>query len=108
MAAYSLVVFSGPVEGREDEYNDWYTNRHLDDVLRIPGIVSARRYKVAPGQGPSRPYLALYNVETDDIGGVFAEMGRRANTDIMPISDAMEDPTMTIFEAITPLVKKKN
>ena len=29
---------------REDEYNDWYTNTHLPEVLDIPGITAARRF----------------------------------------------------------------
>jgi hypothetical protein len=25
----TMIVFTSPVEGREDEYNDWYDNTHL-------------------------------------------------------------------------------
>ena len=32
---------------REDEYNDWYTNTHLPEVLDIPGITAARRFKAS-------------------------------------------------------------
>jgi hypothetical protein len=35
------LVFSNPVEGREDEYNAWYDEVHLPDVQRIPGVVGA-------------------------------------------------------------------
>ena len=30
-----LVVLSSPVEGREDEYNEWYSNVHLREVVEI-------------------------------------------------------------------------
>ncbi|MFC3172838.1 hypothetical protein ACFOD9_01085 [Novosphingobium bradum] len=104
MTAYSLVVYSKPVAGREDEYNDWYTNVHLGDVLKIPGITSARRYKAAAGQDQTNPYLALYNVETNDITALFTELSRRAAAGEMVISDAMAEANMVIFEAITPEV----
>jgi len=45
MVKATLVVLTNPVAGREDDYNDWYTNRHLGDVLEVPGIVSAKRLK---------------------------------------------------------------
>lgn len=103
MTAYTLVVLSNPTEGMEDEYNDWYTNTHLGDVLRLPGMVSARRFKVGEGQESTHRYLALYNVETDDVGAVFAELTKRAGTPELSISPALGDAQMTIFEAITPV-----
>ena len=106
MAAYTFVVMSNPVAGREDEYNAWYDNQHLHDVLRVPGIVSARRFKVADeaDAAPFR-YCALYNFETDDSATVMAELGKRAGTAAMPMSDAL-DPKLsaTVFRAIGPLV----
>lgn len=89
---YKFVVLTNAVEGREDEYNDWYTNVHLPDVLAIPGIVAAERFRLAPAQrSPAQPfkYLAIYEVETDDLPWVAAEIGRRAGTPAMVISDAM-------------------
>jgi len=44
MQRCNLIVFTNPVEGRDDEYNDWYTNTHLPDVLKIPGITGAQRF----------------------------------------------------------------
>jgi hypothetical protein len=32
-----VVVLTEPTEGREAEYNDYYENRHLDDVLATTG-----------------------------------------------------------------------
>jgi hypothetical protein len=75
-ATYKFVVLTNAVEGREDEYNDWYTNRHLPDVLAIPGIVEAVRFELAGTQRIAPPwpyrYLAIYDIETDDIDWVAA------------------------------------
>jgi hypothetical protein len=70
MAKQVLIVFSNPTEGQEAEYNDWYTNRHLDEVLDIPGFVAARRYKLndyqLEGFVPSQHgYMALYEIDGD-------------------------------------------
>jgi len=68
---YQFLVLSNPVEGREDEYNDWYTNQHLDDILKLPGAVAAKRFKLTDVQRAEPPheykYLAVYDIETDDL-----------------------------------------
>lgn len=88
----TLVVLSNPVRGREDEYNDWYTNQHLDDVLAVPGIVSASRLKLQgePADGIAWRYCALYDVEHEDPGAVLAELQARSGTDRMPLSEAID------------------
>jgi hypothetical protein len=56
---------------REDEFNRWYDEVHLPDLLKVPGLAAAERYRLherAPGFGgdsdASRPtYLALYEFE---------------------------------------------
>jgi hypothetical protein len=84
-----MVVETNPVSPeREAEYNDFYDNIHLGEVCAVPGIVSARRYKLHEGGGavadPSRPqYVAIYQLEADDLGEVLAELRKRgANGEI--------------------------
>lgn len=48
MARHHFIVLSNPVAGREDDYNDWYDNEHLDDVLKVEGFVAAQRFRLAP------------------------------------------------------------
>lgn len=93
MPRYVFVVFTGPVEGREDEYNDWYTNQHLQDVLRVPGIVSAERLEVVdmePGRSLLPRYLALYEVETDDVANIPAAIAAAQASGEMPSSEALD------------------
>jgi hypothetical protein len=69
MARHLLLVFSNPVDGREDEYNEWYTHHHLDEILELEGFRRAQRFELADAQmtrdTPSAPYhyLALYEVD---------------------------------------------
>jgi hypothetical protein len=68
MGKYKLVVLSKPVKGREDEYNDWYSNQHLDDVVAIPGFASALRMThLTPVSGEfDLKYLAIYDMDAED------------------------------------------
>ena len=52
---------------REDEYNDWYDNIHVPDILLTPGFVRARRYLNKEFRDGRGKYMALYEIETDDI-----------------------------------------
>lgn len=93
MARYVLVVHSNPVDGREQEYNEWYDKRHLADLLALPGVIAARRYTLAQAQVTAAPqpyrYLALYEIETEDEQGWVRALHARAGTAQMPISEAL-------------------
>jgi hypothetical protein len=113
MPKYTFMVLTNPVEGQDDTYNDWYTNRHLADVLNVPGFVSAQRFKLADAQrgNPPHPwrYLALYQIETDDLKKTLATLSERSGTEAMVISDAVAPERMGfVYEAITPPVEAKH
>lgn len=53
---------------RESEFNEWYDNVHVPDILETPGVLRATRYENnSPAEGRGK-FLALYEIETDDIG----------------------------------------
>ena len=52
---------------REKEFNDWYDNIHLPDVLETPGFLAARRYVHKEFRDGRGKYLTIYEIETDDI-----------------------------------------
>jgi hypothetical protein len=86
-----LVVLSNPVAGRESEYNEWYSNQHVHDVLRAPGFLSAQRF--ALGQDDENAhwkYLAIYEFEAENPADALAELTARAGTADMVISEAMD------------------
>jgi hypothetical protein len=101
MRHYKLVVYTKPVVGRDQEYNDWYEKTHLSDLVAIPGINSAQRFRLAKSLSAetSLPFLAIYDIETDDVDGVIAEMKRRSGTEAMMISDALDkNASAMVFE----------
>jgi len=110
MAKYTFIVMTNPVEGKEAEYNDWYNTHHVPDVLNIPGFVSAQRFCLAEtqmGRGQSRPhkYLALYEIETDDLAGTLKELRARGGTPEIFPSDAIDMKNVATF-VFSPVAEK--
>ncbi len=100
-----LVVFSNPHPGQDDEYNRWYTDEHLADVLDVPGFVAAQRYSFASPPGAPPPewnYLALYEIAADKVDEAFPALFERAADGRMPISPALdvENISMTPYRPI--------
>jgi hypothetical protein len=106
MDSYRLVVFTNPVAGREAEYNDWYDNRHLDDVLNVPGFYKAQRFRLEnpmSAEPAEYDYLAIYEFESDDLGRTLDHFFSITNTDKMPISTAMDGKAKpAIYRVIGP------
>jgi hypothetical protein len=64
------LVFGNPYPGKEAEYNEWYDNVHIPDVLSVPGVVSAQRYTVKQldrdsGKPVDYGFLTAYEVDGD-------------------------------------------
>lgn len=91
MTSHYLLVFSDPVKGRDDEYNRWYNEQHLDDVLQVPGFIAAQRLSIDEGIAPNGcRNLAIYELETDKPASVLANLVALTNTDAMPLTDALD------------------
>lgn len=111
------LVQTNPVPGMEDEFNEWYSGRHVHDILRVPGIVSAQRYRVTRNRrvsgsgysGMPEPYqyLALYEVEADP-EAILAGIEEARNAGQIPWSPAL-DPVFSayFYEAIGEKIVKR-
>lgn len=91
MPRYLVLALNGPTlgEGDEEEYNRWYDEVHLPDLAAVDGILAARRYKVLRSNYPEEqatPYFAAYEIETDDLEKVFADM----STNPRPFSPVLD------------------
>jgi hypothetical protein len=90
MSRFVLTVVGNAVAGREDEANDWYDNIHLQEVLALPGFVSAQRFEPTEAEeGKPVRYLAHYEIEADDPSGPMAALGQAVQT-TMNMTDAMD------------------
>ena len=112
-ATYFLLVFSNPVAGMEEEYNRWYSHQHQQDVVSIPGFVTAQRFVISDVQlresKPLRKYLIMYKIVTGDLPTVYAEVNRRIKAGITVMSPAYDRAGSLNFtyRAIRPLVYHK-
>jgi hypothetical protein len=110
MARHMMVVFTNATEGQDDAYNEWYSNQHLSDVLAIDGFVAAQRFRlsdISPEQKSGHRYLALYEVETDDVEKVKQALGASIGTPAMVLSPALaSDVNSWFFTAITDRVTR--
>ncbi|WP_019874064.1 hypothetical protein [Sporichthya polymorpha] len=99
MAIALLVVLTEPIPGREDQYNDWYTNRHLGDVLAAAGFTAAQRFHFVPSKlsrnPPPAPYLAIYEVDADRREEAEEFLLAAVRTEAMPISAALGPGAVT-------------
>ncbi len=57
---------------REAEYHKWYNDTHLEQILAVEGIVSARRFAPTDGNGP---FIAIYELDCDDLDAAVTRMG---------------------------------
>jgi len=111
MAKYNLIALTNALEGRDDEFNDWYTNVHLADVLKLPGVVAAQRFRMSDTQYRPGPfeygYMAVYEIEIDDISRTLSELKAVSGTEKMPLSPALNTQRMVwILEPITGRVER--
>lgn len=108
MPRYKLIVMTRAKDRQDAEFNEWYDAVHLRDVVAIPGIASAQRYRFSRNLNESEalPYCAVYDIETDDIDGVMGEFNKRTADGRMPISDAL-DPNLVaiVYEEMGPRVE---
>jgi len=97
MPTHRLIVFTQPTAGKEAEYNRWYDEVHLRDVLEVDGFVAAQRFALSDAQigdvaekTPGR-YLAIYEIEADSLEAALEKLN--AGSDTMELSDALDMDT---------------
>jgi hypothetical protein len=115
MGRHTWLVLTNSEPGREEEFNRWYNDVHVPDLLRVPGVVGAFRCRLADLQtkpnsdgiaivateqaGLQYRYVAVYSIETDDLETVLKTVVERAGTAEMIMSEALNaDITTMCFE----------
>jgi hypothetical protein len=94
MSTIRYLVLTRAVEGKLKEFESWYDGRHLRDVCAVPGIKSAKRYRVVKpfANGMEVPHwdsVAIYEIDAQNPGSALEALNKIAYTEAMPISDAL-------------------
>jgi len=98
MAKAMFLAWASPVdEASEAEFNEWYEGTHIPQVRSaIPAITAVHRYRLADlpaepgGAPPARRYLAVYELDTDDVATAAAALGAAATEGRMDMTPAMD------------------
>ncbi len=61
---YQYTVEMSVPDELEDEFNRWYEQEHVADMLAYPGIIGVRRYRRI---GDAARYLAVYEIENPSV-----------------------------------------
>lgn len=94
MIEAQLVVLTNAVPGRDADFNDWYSNIHARDTMRMRGALAQQRFRYAAEQVQDYPagfpaqYLALYDVY--DAAWFTQEHIDRARTPYMVVEDSLD------------------
>lgn len=107
MAKYTYICFTKATPGEQEAFHEWYDAQHLADCVKVPGVVSAKRYKLLYGVGLGSVVkdsefdsIALYELETDDPVAVAREMSARAGTEVMPLVPACDRDASVKYVAV--------
>lgn len=64
MSAYIYIAMIDIPADIEGEFNRIYDEKHIPDLLKVPGVRSAVRYKLSGSDSDEIPrYLAVYEVD---------------------------------------------
>jgi len=62
---------------KESEFNDWYNNIHVPDMLETPGFMRTTRFQNSnPAEGRGK-FVAFYEIETEDLGQAMTALQKR-------------------------------
>jgi hypothetical protein len=95
MQDYILIVYSNAADGRHEEFNAWYNNVHLPDVLALPHFTSARRFKLIDfkldeeAPNPTHQYVAYYHLSCNDPNTALSDLRDRVLTGKILMSETM-------------------
>jgi hypothetical protein len=101
---YQFMVFSNAESGKEESYLKWYEGQHIHDLLRIPGFVAAQFFKLSDTQyvgTQPQGYLMIWEIETDDLPSVFADVKARLTDGRTVFTDAFVAGFSTTMLPIT-------
>jgi hypothetical protein len=102
MAKGLLIAWSSPVSDEADAaFNEWYEGTHMPQVrAAIPSVTAVHRYRTADVPGglqPQHRYLAVYEMDSEDVAAAQAALAAAGADGRMTFTETMD---MTLPVAI--------
>ena len=105
MAQGKMIVLTKHAPGREQEFNRWYDDVHVPEVLSVGPITGCQRFKISEAQMMPQEfhYLAIYEFEGSAKEALDALMAASGS---MNMSDSLLEPNLCMVESLGPRVTK--
>jgi hypothetical protein len=93
--AGGLLMFATNVApGAESDFNAWYDQEHIPLLSKVPGVLSARRFRTAEG---THAYVALYHLSSPEVSAC-ADWNRAMQTAwTARITPSLQDSLRLLF-----------
>ncbi|MDR1426512.1 MAG: hypothetical protein LBJ08_01960 [Bifidobacteriaceae bacterium] len=79
-ADHIFIALTNPVDGKENEFNEFYDRYHVPEVISAPGWVAAQRYELSSeqraDQSPPWKYIVIYEIARPE-GEILSALGDR-------------------------------
>ncbi|HEX7819273.1 MAG TPA: hypothetical protein VF475_12075 [Sphingobium sp.] len=95
MARYTYTILSRSKPGQEAEYEAWYRDRHVDDVIKMPGVLSARLFnlefqRVYDLDAPQYQLMTIYELDCEDPEATIDAIKAASGSEAMPGTDTLD------------------
>lgn len=100
---YRFVALVNAKDGREDEFNEWHSSRHLPEVVRAAGFTRGERFRLVEGSNGDNTvyrYFVLFEGEGDPMAAL-TKLGAAMTAGALHISESLGAPLWaSMYEAI--------
>jgi len=102
MPKATLAVYANPADAaREDEFNAWYNDTHIPQVLALDGFVGATRHRLSSAQlggTVEHKYVTFYEIDAPDVQAVLDGLSKGFANGAVTMSDAMSPGPVVVWE----------
>lgn len=94
MPKIKMFVYTNALEGKDEDFNRWYDEIHVPEILKFTKSTAAQRFRLSKAQPEDLPgdpepfrYLAIYEFEVDSMEAFDSLM---ASTEKMDLGNSLD------------------
>jgi hypothetical protein len=84
---YYFLSFVNGLRGHEREYDRWYLEHHIHELLQVPGFAAAQRFTLERALRedllPAFNFMAVYEIRTADLAGTISGLEQHLKSGAM-------------------------
>lgn len=104
---HKMVVLAKAVAGQVDALARWYDEQHINDLLAVPGLVTAERHTIFPIKRPDGTpewdFMLIYELDGENPMAVLQNMAAAH----VAISDLLESASTLSIVGISQGLRKE-